>query len=92
MEIRLDQGDGISLVGDATAGGTEPKPLGSIYAPFGRLISCETVITVDSASIQTPIVGLVIEDVYHAGRLVIPATGLQIDDNLVRSLRDAGQR
>jgi hypothetical protein len=31
------------------------------------------VITVDSASIQTPIVGLVIEDVYHAGKLVIPA-------------------
>lgn len=26
------------------------------------------------------------------GRLVIPATGLQIDDDLVRSLRDAGQR
>lgn len=26
------------------------------------------------------------------GRLVIPATGAQIDDDLVRSLRDAGQR
>jgi AbrB family looped-hinge helix DNA binding protein len=26
------------------------------------------------------------------GRLVIPATGSQIDDDLVRSLRDAGQR
>ena len=26
------------------------------------------------------------------GRLVIPATGLQIDDGLVRSLRDAGQK
>lgn len=26
------------------------------------------------------------------GRLVIPAAGLQIDDSLVRSLRDAGQR
>ena len=26
------------------------------------------------------------------GRLVIPAAGLQINDNLVRSLRDAGQR
>jgi hypothetical protein len=25
------------------------------------------------------------------GRLVIPAAGLQIDDNLVRSLRDAAQ-
>src|SRR5207249_3193843 len=43
------------------------------YAPFGRLIPCELVITVDSSSIHTPIVGLVLEDVYHAGRLIIPA-------------------
>ena len=28
----------------------------------------------------------------RGGRLVIPAAGVQIDDNLVRSLRDAGQR
>lgn len=63
----------ISLFADATAGVTEPKSLGDIYAPYGRLISCETVITVDSASILTPIVGLITEDVYHAGRLVIPA-------------------
>src|SRR5204862_1713296 len=33
----------------------------------------ETVITVDSASIQTPIVGLITENIYHAGKLVIPA-------------------
>jgi hypothetical protein len=26
------------------------------------------------------------------GRLVIPAAGAQIDDNLVQSLRDAGRR
>ena len=63
----------ISLFADATAGVIEPKSLSSVYAPFGRLISCETVITVDSTSIQTPIIGLVTEDVYHAGRLVIPA-------------------
>ncbi len=51
----------ISLFVDAAAGVPEPKSLGSIYAPFGRLIPCETVITVDSASIQTPIVGLITE-------------------------------
>lgn len=28
----------------------------------------------------------------RGGRLVIPPAGVQIDDNLVRSLRDAGQR
>lgn len=63
----------ISLFADASAGVPEPKALGSIYAPFGRLIPCETVITVDSSSIQTPIIGLVTENFYHAGRLVIPA-------------------
>ena len=63
----------ISLFADATAGVAEPKSVSSIYAPFGRLISCETVVTVDSASLQTPIVGLVTENIYHAGKLVIPA-------------------
>ena len=63
----------ISLFADATAGVTEPKTPGTHYAPYGRLIPCQTVITVDSASIQTPIVGLITEDIYHAGRLVIPA-------------------
>lgn len=63
----------ISLFADNSAGLAAPKKLGSTYAPFGRLIACETVITVDSSSIQTPIVGLITEDVYHDGRLVIPA-------------------
>ena len=63
----------ISLFADSTAGVVEPKSVSSTYAPFGRLIPCETVITVDSASIQTPIVGLVTENIYHAGKLVIPA-------------------
>jgi hypothetical protein len=63
----------ISLLADASAGVAEPKALGAIYAPYGRLIPCETVITVDSASIQTPIIGLVTGNIYHAGRLVIPA-------------------
>jgi hypothetical protein len=63
----------IALFPDTTAGSPEPKKLSGIYAPFGRLISCETVVTVDSASIQTPIIGLITEDVYHAGKLIIPA-------------------
>lgn len=63
----------ISLFVDAAAGTAEPKGLSPVFAPFGRLISCETVITVDSASIQTPIIGLVTESVYHAGKLVISA-------------------
>jgi hypothetical protein len=43
------------------------------YAPYGRLIPCETVITIDSAKIETPIIGFVTEDVYHDGKLIIPA-------------------
>jgi hypothetical protein len=63
----------ISLFADSTAGVSRPKKLSAVFAPFGRLIACETVITVDSASIQTPIVGLVTENVYYGGKLVIPA-------------------
>jgi hypothetical protein len=63
----------ISLFPDSATESTGKKTISSIYAPFGRLIPCETVITVDSASIQTPIIGLVTENIYHAGKLVIPA-------------------
>lgn len=63
----------ISLVPDATAGRPRPKARGALYAPYGRLIPCQTVITVDSSSLQTPIVGLITEDIHHAGQLVIPA-------------------
>ncbi len=63
----------ISLFADNTAGKPQPKKIGSVYAPFGWLIPCKTVITVDSSSMQTPIIGLVTENIYHAGRLVIPA-------------------
>ena len=72
-EVPTPQLAPISLFGDATAGVLEPKGLGEIYAPYGRLIPCETVITVDSASIQTPIVGLVTENIYHGVKLVISA-------------------
>ncbi len=51
----------------------EPKPLSKFYAPYGRLIPCELIVTIDSSSIQTPIIGLITEDIYHDGRLVIPA-------------------
>jgi hypothetical protein len=63
----------ISLFADSSAGIAPVKKLSAVFAPFGRLIPCETVITVDSASIQTPIVGLVTENIYYGGKLVIPA-------------------
>ena len=46
---------------------------GETFLPYGRLVKCELVNTVDSISLDTPIIGLVTEDVWHHGRLVVPA-------------------
>ncbi|MDR2462299.1 MAG: TrbI/VirB10 family protein [Verrucomicrobiales bacterium] len=43
------------------------------FAPFGRLLECQLVVTLDSSRAQTPIVGQVTRDVWHNGRLIIPA-------------------
>jgi hypothetical protein len=51
----------------------EQKPLSKDFAPFGRLIPCELIVTVDSSSMQTPIIGLVTKNIYFGGRLLIPA-------------------
>jgi hypothetical protein len=63
----------ISLFADSTAGQPQPRKLSAVYAPFGRLIQCETVVTVDSSSLETPIIGLVTENIYFGGKLIIPA-------------------
>jgi hypothetical protein len=63
----------ISLFADDSAGAAPVRKLSPVFAPFGRLIPCETVITVDSSSIQTPIIGLITENVYFGSKLVIPA-------------------
>ncbi len=63
----------ISLYTEPPSSEPEHKPLSKFYAPYGRLISCELIVTVDSSSIQTPIIALVTDDVYHDGRLIIPA-------------------
>jgi len=63
----------ISLYAE-TAGADKPMDtLGSEYAPFGRLVQCELIVTVDSSSINTPIIGLVTDDIWHNGHLIIPA-------------------
>ena len=51
---------------------TNPPTL-DVYAPAGRLLRCQLVNTVDSANIDTPIVALVTDDLWHDGRLVIPS-------------------
>ena len=54
-------------------GSEQETEVSDSYAPYGRLIPCETVITIDSAKIETPIIGFVTEDVWHDGKLIIPA-------------------
>jgi len=61
----------ISLV--SIAGSDAGPALSKTYAPFGRLIPCETVITIESSKLDTPVIGLVTEDVWHNGELIIPA-------------------
>lgn len=64
----------LSLVAETPATpGKDAKKFSDDFAPYGRLIPCELVITVDSSSIKTPIVGLVTEDIFHHGQLIIPA-------------------
>ena len=63
----------ISIVAETPSGEATPKELSEDYAPFGRLVPCELIVTVDSSSINTPVVGLVTGDVYHHGHLIIPA-------------------
>ena len=57
------------------SGPPEPPPvaLRAPAAPFGRLIPCETVVALESNRLETPVIGLVTENVWHDGRLVIPA-------------------
>jgi hypothetical protein len=43
------------------------------FNPFGRVIKCELVFTIDSTNEQSPMIGLVMEPVYNNGMLVIPA-------------------
>lgn len=49
----------------------------TFFAPRGMLIKAALVITVDSSSLETPVLALVTEDVYWNRRLIIPA-GTQV--------------
>jgi hypothetical protein len=44
-----------------------------LSAPYGRLIPCITVVTLESNHLDTPVIGLVTDDVWHDGKLVVPA-------------------
>jgi type F conjugative transfer system protein TrbI len=52
---------------------TTEQSVSEWFLPYGRLLRCELVNTVDSTNLDTPIIGLVIEDTWHGGRVIIPA-------------------
>jgi hypothetical protein len=43
------------------------------FNPYGSVLKCELVFTLDSTNEQTPLIGVVMEPVYNNGELVIPA-------------------
>ncbi|AHF94619.1 hypothetical protein OPIT5_22120 [Opitutaceae bacterium TAV5] len=53
----------------------KPQPAASSapFAPYGRMIPCQTVVTLESNRLETPVIGLVTEDVWHDGKRIIPA-------------------
>ena len=52
---------------------TREQSVSEWFLPYGRLLRCELMNTVDSTNIDTPIIGLVIEDAWNDGRLIVPA-------------------
>ncbi len=52
--------------------GVEPTPPPPPLLPSGRMISCKLVNTVDSSSLDTPVIALVTEDLWFRQRLIVP--------------------
>jgi hypothetical protein len=52
---------------------TREQSVSELFLPYGRLLRCELVNTVDSTNIDTPIIGLVIEDAWNDERLIVSA-------------------
>ncbi len=63
----------ISIFAETPSNERKQKKFSEDFAPFGRLIPCELIVTVDSSSINTPVIGLVTDDVYHHGHVIVPA-------------------
>lgn len=54
---------------------SEPEPP-ERFIPFGTLLKCKLVNTIDSANLETPVIALLLEDVWQNGKKVIPANTL----------------
>jgi hypothetical protein len=52
---------------------TAEPPAPERFIPFGTLLKCKLVNTIDSANLATPIIAVLLEDVWQNGKKVIPA-------------------
>jgi len=76
----------------ASPGPTDENPngLSEGFAPFGRMIKCQLVNTLDSLTARTePIIGLVTEDLAWNGRVIVPANTEVFSYAVPRGLVDA---
>jgi hypothetical protein len=46
------------------------------FIPFGTLLKCKLVNTIDSANLETPVIAVLLEDVWQNGKKIIPANTL----------------
>lgn len=46
------------------------------FMPYGTLLKCKLVNTVDSANLETPVIAVLLEDVWQNGKKVVPANTL----------------
>lgn len=58
---------------DAKRVSTEPPER---FMPFGTLLKCKLVNTIDSANLETPVIAVLLEDVWQNGKKIIPANTL----------------
>jgi hypothetical protein len=63
---------------------SEPQPP-ERFIPFGTLLKCKLVNTIDSANLETPVIALLLEDVWQNGKKIIPA------NTLVHGMAKAGR-
>ena len=56
--------------------------------PFGTLLKCKLVNTIDSANLETPVIAVLLEDVWQNGKKVIPANTLVHGTARAGRLRD----
>jgi hypothetical protein len=61
---------------DGTHAGAVAQPANARprrFNPYGSVLKCELVFTLDSTNEQTPLIGVVMEPVYNNGELIVPA-------------------